>query len=465
MQPSTFFAIYVFAIWSPCRGALALAPALTHGHANVRIDGYSPGTEASRIDARVQSPFTAYKDDILYSKHSNLDQESSVVFIPSNRVSPQSVTLNLINNLGHRVYAYFSGLDENGRIVFIKPNSTLVYPSSRGSRTPVKIHEDIVIDLPYGQQTFQMSIPGPITSGRIYFSRGQLQFSMLQTEDNKDGLVQPSVHNSADPNNDIDWGFVELTMTKEGVVWSNISFVDFVGLIVSMHLQSLDGVVQKVIGLAGDAVTSLCARLEDQGKKDGLPWGSSCVFGSNGSLLRVLGPQHIEGFANYWNDYVDKVWDKFALEPLVINTQNRDLGSVECRVLNGTLECGGERLLYKKPTANDIWGCNSGPFKTSPKTDSPVHLAIVPRLCAAFTRTSLCTQEGNQQPSPPSTYYTTNPTHHYSRIIHEMEIDKRGYAFPYDDVAMSADEDYSGLITSSNPKILSFFIGGSGEDQ
>jgi hypothetical protein len=375
------------------------------------------------------------------------------------QANERPLNLELINNLGDNVNAYISGADSEGKVFFLSAEAQLIYPSSGGSAEPKKVEEAIAIPMGAVGETFEITVPISFDSGRIYFVQdGELEFFMVAT-DGGDGLVQPSIHNEGDSARDLNWGWSELTHTAEGVVWSNISYVDFVGLILSMTLTDQDGSVQEVIGLGPDAVGAVCEDLIAQGEADGMPWGASCIEGPNGPL-RVLALQDAEGFDDYFTEYVDEVWEKYTNEPLTINTQNGN-ATTQCQVVDNFLECEGDNRGYPKPEAFDIWGCNTGPFNAQPGTDNPIHLAVVPRLCAAFVRSTLTLDGGNVQPGLPDTeYYTMDPTHHYSRIVHEHEIDGKGYAFPYDDVNPDASEDAAGLITSGNHQTLTFHIGG-----
>ena len=376
-------------------------------------------------------------------------------------VAAQTLKLSLVNNLGDGINMYLSGTDSDNRVFFLGADGNLIYPSSGGSAAPVLIEAAIGVPMPAQGQSLDITVPIAFASGRIYFARGNLEFFMVSIGGGQDGLVQPSIHNPDDPSRSLNWGFVEMTLTPEGVIWSNISFVDFVGLIMSMTLQNTDGSVQEVVGLPGNAVGTLCQQLTEQGNADGYPWGASCVAGSDGQPLRVMAPQDATGFDNYWTEYIDQVWAKYASEPLTINTQNGDVGDVECRVNGNQLECDGDNRPYPKPVAFDIWGCNTGPFNAQPGTDNAVHLAVVPRLCAAFVRSTLLLEGGNRQPElSDDSYYTVNPTHHYSRLVHENEIDGKGYAFPYDDVNPDGSDDAAGLISSANHDVLTFHIGG-----
>lgn len=373
--------------------------------------------------------------------------------------------LELINNFGGgNINAYIQGLDPRGAVVFIGANGQTIYPSSGGSKTPVPINAPIAIPLPGRGQKLTINLPFSITSGRVYFCEGELKFFVVRT-DIGEGIVQPSVTNIQDPSTSLNWGFVELTYTDQGVIYANISYVDFVGMILSMSLSTTDGTPDQITkGLRASAVNDLCNGLVAQKNRDNMPWSSMCIARSDGRPIRVLSPTDFQSvdanaFARYWDAYADQVWRKYASEPLTINTQT-PRGNVKCNVRNNRMVCDGDNRDYVKPTARDIWGCDSGPFgKIGNEND--VHLAVIPRLCAAFVRSTLLVAGGNVQPSlKADRYYKADPTSHYSRLIHELQVDGRGYAFPYDDVNPDGNQDASGLVSSGNPRALHVYIGG-----
>ncbi|POR37066.1 Glucan endo-1,3-beta-glucosidase [Tolypocladium paradoxum] len=374
-----------------------------------------------------------------------------------------SLPLKFINNAGNgQVYAYVTGIDSEKRLVFVKGDGSLVYPSSGGSGAPVPIKEDVSISLPKKGGTFQMTLPIIMTSGRVYFSEEkQLSFFMVKTPDG-DAVVQPSPTNVKDPSAGISWGFVEFSYTKDKQLFANISYVDFVGLILSMGLTVKDGAAQLTRGLAAGSVKKICDGLADQSKKDKYPWDRMCVANGAGQPIRVLSPDKYDvmnpnDFKNYWTGYVDKVWNQYTQKPLTIDTQGAG-GKVQCKVSGDELKCGGgDNRAYKKPSAHDIWGCDGGPFKKQ-AGDSEVHLAVMARLCAAFVRSTLLSDGGDNQPGPDSSYYKTDPTSHYSRLVHQLEVDGKGYAFPYDDVN-TGDKNAAGVVASGAADTLSVYIG------
>lgn len=201
-----------------------------------------------------------------------------------------SLPIEVVNNYGEGVNIYIQGKDSDDRLVFISPSGNLIYPSSGGSANPSLVARDISIPLGPKGNIISINITLAMHSGRIYFAHGQLQFFMVAIDKGVDGLVQPSVANPKDPSADINYSFSEFTLTPEGVVWTNISFVDFIGLVLSLYLENTDGSSQEVVGLPINGVELICDDLASQGRADGLPWASHCIAGSNGAPLRVVSP-------------------------------------------------------------------------------------------------------------------------------------------------------------------------------
>ncbi|KAH7108920.1 hypothetical protein EDB81DRAFT_849460 [Dactylonectria macrodidyma] len=372
-----------------------------------------------------------------------------------------TLPLKFVNNYNGAVNAYISGLDSNGAVVFVAANGSLIYPSSGGSTVPIQLTQNIAIPITSPGHTLELTLPIYMSSGRIYFSEGALSFYMVNIG-TEDGLVQPSITNLQDANAGLKWGFVEFTYTG-GIIYANISYVDFVGMILGMLLTVTDGTTQSAAGLQADSVTNICNDLVTQKRADGYPWSSMCFANTTGTPIRVLSPGNFhylnaDAFVNYWHSYVDQVWSQYSTSVLTINTQT-DYGDVRCQVLGDELVCNGDNRGYTKPSANDIWGCNTGPFAIT-DGDNAIHKAVVPRLCAAFVRSTLLLDGGNVQPSLDNgSYYTVDPTNHYSRVIHKYEMDGRGYAFSYDDVNPDGNENASGIVSSGNVDNLTIYIG------
>jgi hypothetical protein len=409
-------------------------------------------------------------DDLTISRDTTLNgtyNGDEPIVIPPNdeamvsiMAASPSLNLRFQNRFGGFVNAYLTGLDPQGRVAFIRGDGSVYYPSSGGSSTPVWINQaDIVIPLQPGQE-LNMVLPFDMSSGRIYYAAGDLSFATVATPIGE-GIVQPAPNVITDPSAGVNWGFVELTLTPEGVLYANISYVDFVGLPLGMELTVHGQSAQTAYGVSGNAVASICNAMAEQSGRDGRPWAGHCLA-SGGVPVRVVSPYLYHdldegGFSNYWEQYGNQVWDKYRNQPLVIDTQGPP-GRVNCWVQGDTLNCDGDNRGYSRPTARDIWGCDSGPFGKA-SGDNGVHLAVIPRLCAAFVRSTLLLDGGDVQPQlPSSSYYRVDPTNHYSRIVHEHEVDGKGYAFAYDDVNPN-NENASGSVSSGLSDTLTIYIG------
>ncbi|KAF2092474.1 hypothetical protein NA57DRAFT_50251 [Rhizodiscina lignyota] len=382
--------------------------------------------------------------------------------------STGQLPLSLVNNFAGSINAYVTGLDVNGRLVMLQPDGTFLYPSCDSAQsTPQLITDNIAIPLGAKGSTLNITIPGYISAARVWFAAGDLKFfAVWNPATNAPSLVEPSSVNPSDPSAAVNWGFVELTYVENGGLYANISYVDFVGLILGMSLAVTDGSgTQSALGLAADAISNICSALESQGKSDGQEWGNLCMADSEGNLLRVIAPSDYvssnpDAFSTFWNEYIDDVWEQFTTDVLSIDTQ-MSAGIVNCTVqTDDLLHCDGDSRGYAKPVAADIFGCNTGPFGIE-AGDNDVHSAVVPRLCAAFDRTTLSMEGGNIQPSlAAQSYYQSAPTNWYSKFVHQHEVDGKGYAFSYDDVNPDGDVNQSGVVASANPETLTVIVGG-----
>lgn len=371
-----------------------------------------------------------------------------------------------INHLpSNNVHAYFTGMDVNGKAVMLQPDGTFYYPNANGAQVPAPVTANIAIPLGGQGSTTTIKLPDYLRSARVWFSDGTLQFYVVAGGGGMTSLVMPSSVNAADPSNGVNWGFIELDNEEATGLYVNVSYVDFVGMALGISLATSDGApAQSAKGLPHGGFDMVCADLKAQAAIDGAPWDKLCQVNSNGAYLRAIAPPDYisanpSAFSNYWTSYIDQVYAKYTNEVLVIDTQAGP-GKVNCQVQGGVFTCAGDEYTYAKPSAMDIFGCNSGPFAAPPGGSSDVHKAVVPRLCAAFNRSEFLVSGGNVEPSVSSSqYYTTSPTNHYSRIVHKYEVDGRGYAFSYDDVNPSG-ENQSGELSSTAATVLTVTIGG-----
>ncbi|EJT78108.1 glucanase B [Gaeumannomyces tritici R3-111a-1] len=376
---------------------------------------------------------------------------------------PQSLDIQLRNesNSGD-IFAYITGLalQRNSARVLLKSDGRGLYYPENPPKLLVPLAEDCAIPLGPPGNVVTVHIP-QMAGGRIWFSSGGKLKFLLNPSPAGAALVEPSVLNPSDPNANIDFAFAELTLNNDQL-FANISYVDFVPrLPIALALEEPGGGLQQVAGMASDGLEQVCAKLRAQAEKDKMPWDKLIVQKKGQPPLRALSPTHGRGvgarFDGYFEPLVEEVWRKYHCNhggcSLKIDTQAAP--GVLPGAIEGTNELviGGEK--FGKPTTADILGCNSGPFATGP---SARRNAIIPRLAAAFSRGSIVDAE--EHPSHPSTFYQQGPANHYSRIVHEVTLDGKGYGFAYDDVQPSGGDDQSGKVNAGNPKAFIVSVGG-----
>ena len=319
------------------------------------------------------------------------------------------------------MYAYIMGraIDNNGALFILQSDANTAYypasPSSTGSAIPVNI------SIPLGAPGNIVTATIPrLAGGRIWFSQGSPLTFLLNPGP---GLVEPSVFNPSDPNYNKNFGFCEFTFNS-AQVFVNISYVDFVSNIpIALTLQDTSGGSQHVSGMRTNGLATVCQGLRAQTAKDGRRW-SSLIVQSNGQDLRALSPNsgittNPDWFGTYWTDYVNQVYTKYTTDTLTVDTQ-ASWGEVKGQVgSQGNLNYGAGGL-FPKPNAKDIFGNNTGPFATGGNAETN---AIIPRLAAAFNRSTLLLSNQAPNGTNPTQYYqnaTTNVCGDYD-LVHTVQ--------------------------------------------
>jgi len=351
------------------------------------------------------------------------------------------------------VYAFVTGIAiNNNALCLIQADGKTPYYPSSPSTTGSPLGVDCAIGLGAPGTTITITVP-QLAGARIWFSIDTPLVFLLNPGP---GLVAPSVTNPTDPNINILWGFCEFTLNSSQL-FANISYVDFVSVPVSMSLTNASGNTQLVKGIPQGGLDAVCQALIAQKAVDGVGWDQLIVKSPTGQTLRAVSPNlgiviNPKLFSGYFEPYVDFVYQSYVSSPITIDTQSSFgvvTGTVSGNILNFPIAS------FPKPSTADIFSCSTGPFLTN----SAAFAAITPRLAAAYNRSTL--HLSVQQPADPSLAYKHPITNHYSRILHQVELDGRGYAFPYDDVTPTNGPDQSGSVSDPNPTLLTIMVGGS----
>jgi hypothetical protein len=375
-----------------------------------------------------------------------------------------TLNIGLYNSTAsNTVYAYITGLAiNNNNAVFLleSDGSTPYYPSNPSSNGSA-LSANCAIALGAPGTTRTVTIP-QIAGGRIWFCVNNTLTFLLNPSSTGPGLVEPSVSNSSDPNYKLSWDFCEFTYNSSQL-YANITYVDFVSLPIALTLTNSSGATQHVGGLPSNGLDNVCNGLIAQNAKDGAGW-DQLIITNNGSNLRALAPSNGIAFnsalfQNYWTDYVNQVWDKYVSTPLVIDTQ-ASWGTVQGLTSNDRTQITFSGVgSFNKPSAQDIFGANSGAFAAQ-ATNTAELLNIGARMDAALNRSTLLSNANQPDNENVSTFYTNAVTNHYSRIVHAANVDGRGYTFPYDDVTPNNGVDQSGFVSDGNPTNLLVTVGG-----
>lgn len=352
---------------------------------------------------------------------------------PFSSVKPKStIPLKLVNNKGGNVYAYVVATDGDGHAYILKQDGTPYYPAPT-SGTPSNVDSSAYIKL--GSGTTTVNLGEYMQSGRIYMSTSPMTLTS-NLQGSKVYINGPGIGNPSDPNNDILYGFAEVNYApgangQPDNMYSNLSYVDELGLPISMQIESSQDSACLIRGISSDGLSQVCKALESQQSTDGKPWGGLCSKDGSGNYVRAISPNQgnigpVNGqFDGYYEPYVSQVFDHFTSTPLTVKLNS---GSYSATVQNGELVFNNGGGSWAKPSTQDIFSCEGALANTGA---SP-HDQIGPVLCAAFTHSTLLQSGGNNQIDgvPQAQYYTTSPTSHWCRIIHANEVDGRGVRLP-----------------------------------
>ncbi|RAG82489.1 hypothetical protein DN069_27305 [Streptacidiphilus pinicola] len=365
-----------------------------------------------------------------------------------------SLPVTLQNNSGSTapVYAYISGADSTGWPGFVAADGFFQRLSNPSA--PVTPVPDHAIALGGSGTSTTVTLSDYVIGGRVWFSVGQ-KIQFFVNPGTVPGLVQPGF-TSSDPNWLTDWTFCEFTWNSTNL-YANISYVDLVASPVSMQTTGSSG-TQSVSPLPAGALASIASGLVAQHASDGAPWDTLVATDSSGAVLRVMSPVHsTTDFGGYWDPYLDQVWSRFAGTPLTVDTQSS--GVFSGTVSGGVLTFSGlndDGVAFTRPSASDIFSCNSGPLYNS---GGDARGAVAARLGAALNRSTLLLAGGENQPGGVTSaqYYTNAVTNHYARLVHQYA--NVGYAFPYDDVGPTGSAPVDGHLQDYAPTSWTISLG------
>ncbi len=289
-----------------------------------------------------------------------------------------------------------------------------------------------------------VSIP-KIDSGRMFISVGSPMFIKINTTgDGRTGFAGPDMANPTDPNQDVNFEWVEFTVDSYGY-HGNTTRVDQFGFPLRTRLIGKDG-YDRTLGET-QSRASLFADYEAQ-----VPTAFRSLVQRP---YRIIAPAKASFNAgrpngNYFDAYVNEVWSYYSTRDLVFTAE---AGTFRGRVIGNDFvftKDGSPTPLYirGKPSTQAILE-GSGNLASG----SSQELVLQAQITAAFNRRLLINVDPSQW-SNAATYYSQGPANFYAKFWHDKSIDGLAYGFCYDDV-----RGKSSLQEHPNPKGLIVTVG------
>lgn len=282
-----------------------------------------------------------------------------------------------------------------------------------------------------------------MSSARMFIGIGSPLYIKINTDINGDiGFAGPDPSNSADPNRDVYFDFIELTFNDIGF-FGNTTQVDQFGFPMVMTLTG-NQLGTQTVGITKPRATIMSAFTDE----------TPTLFHQLVNEYRINAP-YKGGFQSttegqtYLDSYIDHIWTRYKSESLSITIpdEGATVGSVSGTdvfsfVRTSTGETG---TVSRKPTTEEVLEC-SGVMATGSRFDKVAQA----HLSAAINRHIV---ESSDEWGTGSLFYQTAPANYYASFWHRHSLGNRAYGFAYDDV-----NNFATLVQDTGPTKLEIDI-------
>ncbi|CAM5632960.1 MULTISPECIES: glycoside hydrolase family 64 protein [Streptomyces] len=338
-----------------------------------------------------------------------------------------------------QIYVTVLGQVTPGQWSYMKSDGTMTHINHLDATTPGHLTKNGVN---YPNMSFTLaqsggSVPSPtsIRGGRIYVSLGSPLYIPVSPDDQ--GWGGPDLRNPNDPNTDVYYDWYEYTYVFGQVSFGgNTTQVDQFGFPMTSRLTQTSSGYDTTRG-----ITLTRAQVMSQ-----YAASVGAAFRPLQNTYRIVAPRSSSLFlaggsqANYLQAYVDQTWSYYAAHPFKLTRLGETFsGQVSGNTLTFTKNGAGPYTLAK-PSSPDVVAC-AGALASG--SDPEKQLGA--EFCAAFNRgVALDTSAWYT----PSAYYTGGIKNDYAAFLHTVGLDKRAYAFPYDDIN---DQSSVQILGNANP--------------
>lgn len=345
-----------------------------------------------------------------------------------------------------QIYVTMLGQVTPGQWSYMKPDGSMVHINHLDATAPGHLTKNGVN---YPNLSFTLaqagSVPSPtsIRGGRIYVSLGSPMYIPVSSDDQ--GWGGPDPLNPSDPNNDVYYDWYEYTYVGGQVAYGgNTTQVDQFGFPMTAHLQQTSSGYDATVGITQTRAQVMSGYAASVGAAFKPLAGTYRIVAPRTSALFQSGAQ-----ATYMSAYIDQTWSYYSTHTFTLNR----LGETFSGQVSGTdlvfTKNGAGPFTLAKPTSANVFAC-AGTLAAG----SDVEKALGAEFCAAFNRgVAMDTSTWYT----PSNYYTSAVRNDYAAFFHTVGINRRSYAFPYDDIG---DQSSVQILGNANaPTALTLGIG------
>lgn len=382
----------------------------------------------------------------------------------------QTLTLKVVNDSGlGPCYIFITGRNPN-----LQVNDPRFYRVTREAKFVAMDVDDLQngtadYNIPVPNEGLSLQLP-MMSAGRVYVSLGDKIKSQLNPpripSDPPAFWVAPSGwSNPNEPNYKTLWDWVEFdyklspdtSMPGMGI---NKTEVQMVSLPFTISMKSKDSTVQTV-GAKEGARSAIFSAIEADnefknlivaGPANGVEVDEIRVVSPDNGIYNVKHsiPNTPTFPLNYYDSYIDQVWDKYKAEDLTMITSA--FGTYVARVNDQEqlvfTQTGKRSVVVPKPTSSDAIIGDGALLhdvpNAAPGEEEAVVREIASTMSANFNRSTLLVQSTMRRSYAqglidPSVFYQTFPTNLYSKVIHANSLPTEkapygaAYGFGYDD--------------------------------
>ncbi len=360
--------------------------------------------------------------------------------------------MKLVNNTNgawadSQVFVTILGQAVPGEWSHLKPNGTWTHINFADTNAPGHLTKN---GRNFPNMSFTLAqagtvhIPTRTEGGRVYLSLGSPVFISV-SPDNR-GWGGPDLNNPTDPNQDVYFDWYEYTYVFGQVPFGgNTTQVDQFAIPITARLQQAASGYDRTAGITQARAQILSGYQASVGS----------AFRGLAGKYRILAPRTSAAFkpsggqAKYLQAYIDQVWSHYTTHQWTENDHGVVLtGRVSGGILHGVRTNDGAPFSLRKPTTTEVFECSGVLALGDERGGNDLIRAVGRDFCAAFHRgVALNTAAWFD----PRTYYQTNPKDDYAAYFHRISLNKRSYAFAYDDVN---DQSSVQILNNSNPPDL-----------